>query len=82
VAFSSRGDILAVGWQAQKARDQPKERTGGVVLLDARTGKPVTTLDGELNWVSEVAFAPDGRTLAAAGHDGKAGRVRLWKATQ
>jgi WD40 repeat protein len=46
-----------------------------VRLARVSTGKEVGRLRGDLFSVTSVAFAPDGRTLAAGGPDGT---VRLW----
>jgi WD40 repeat protein len=37
--------------------------------------KPVSTLSGHAQTVKEVAYSPNGQTLASGGQDGE---VRLW----
>lgn len=63
VAFSPDGKTLASG---------NEDKT--VILWDAKTGKPLTTLSGHAAEVSNVAFSPDGKILASMGDD----TVRLW----
>ncbi len=50
-------------------------RTGGVRLLDARTGATLAVLRGHIGRVSSVEFGPDGRWLVSASWDGTA---RVW----
>jgi WD40 repeat protein len=69
IAVSSQGDLLACC------------TAGGVVLLDAKTGKTRLSLRSDGHTPSVAAFSPDGRRLATGGNldeFGRGGGVRLW----
>jgi WD40 repeat protein len=83
VAFSPDGKVLASGSDrsgrfglAPGARPAPVEPGGCTVRLwDVTTGKELRALDGHTNGVRGLAFAPDGKRLASASHDGT---IRQW----
>ena len=47
-------------------------------LWDAETGAARQTLDGHSQWVSSVAFSPDGQRVVSGSYDKM---VRLWDRT-
>jgi WD40 repeat protein len=65
VAFSPRGDLLAVG-----------TATGEIRLWHATSGLSLQTFQGHSDWVGSVAFSPDGKILASGSDDQT---VRLWE---
>ncbi|MBA4064271.1 MAG: hypothetical protein C0501_11265 [Isosphaera sp.] len=71
VAISPTGETAALG-RASKTVDQTE-----VVLWDLATDRPRASLRGHTAEVYQMAYAPDGRTLATASWDGT---VKLWHA--
>jgi WD40 repeat protein/serine/threonine protein kinase len=66
LAFSPDGRSLVTG-----------SLKGGVKIWDARTGRQLDSLTGNLGQVWDLAFSPDGARLATSSSDGT---VRLWDA--
>jgi WD40 repeat protein len=73
MAFSPDGKTLAVGAGFVAQGELP--RNGEVVLWEVRTQRRRGTLRGQTHVPHTLAFAPDGNTLATAGHDGT---LRFW----
>jgi WD40 repeat protein/serine/threonine protein kinase len=87
IAFSPNGKWLAVGSGNDALMDSRLGKllsatgarvpfVGQVILFDATTGRQVRRFTGSTHyWIQQLAFSPDSRLLAVAGHDR---RVRLF----
>ena len=77
-AFSPDGRLIAAGGGYDPATDKSR---GAVAVWDVATGRLLATLavrEGKKGdrWVTNVAFSPDGRYLAACDYRGA---VRIWQ---
>ena len=66
VSYSADGKLFAVGGQE-----------GLIRITDDNTGREARTLRGHSDWISSLAFAPDGKSVIAAGVDKSVRRFTL-----
>jgi WD40 repeat protein len=76
VAFSPDGRCLATGGGFEVGQGAERQERGEVKLWDPVTGQERGTIHAHQGFVTSLAFAPDGRTLATGSTDG---RVKLWE---
>ncbi|RYH20675.1 hypothetical protein EON65_22800, partial [archaeon] len=76
VAYNSTGDLLALGFGGRVGRG--KESGGGIVRIysanwkgEAANVKKVAERQDAKQWISDVKFSTDGRTVVASAHDCK-----------
>jgi WD40 repeat protein len=77
VAFSPDGRYLAAG-DVNHTPGAAQYRLGAVALWELDTGRLRWIVRNRGGWVHQLAFSPDGGTIAAAQEDG---RVRLYQAS-
>lgn len=74
IAFSPKGEMLAVGEGFPRGKGIPK---GVVKLVDSETGQKIEEISVGNESVKYVEFSPDGKTLAVLTYGGEA--VSLWE---
>lgn len=84
VVYSPDGKYLAIGggdYSGKLGRDPTtgSSYSGGVILLDAKTGAPRGTIRTPRIQVEDVAFSADGRMMATAGANNSGDdQVQIW----
>jgi WD40 repeat protein len=69
---SQTTNALAVSPSDQTFASAVRDR---IQLWDLQTGKPIRALQGHKDWITALAFSPNGATLASASLDGT---IKLW----
>jgi len=79
VMFSPDGRRIAatINGYGTYPESHPDELWGGVTVWDGATGHEVLTWKGHTNWVTSIAFSPDGKRLASASGDQT---LKVWDA--
>jgi WD40 repeat protein len=69
--------VLRVVWRPNGSLLASASADNTVRLWNPQTGKLIVTLAGHSDWVHDVAWSPDGQTLASCG-GAQDGTVKLW----
>jgi WD40 repeat protein len=78
LAFSPTGRFLAADEIVSSRRGRDEEEVSGIHVWELASGQEVYRSQELGNWAWSLAFAPDGRTLAAGGSDST---ILLWDLT-
>jgi WD40 repeat protein len=70
LAYSPNGMTIAIVEGDYKSQ--------AIILWDVATGRPITTLKRHSSSVLDIAFSPDGKTLASSAENGM---IKLWDVT-
>lgn len=66
--------LICAGPDVNYLTQVPPSAQGGLVLVDAKTGKANSQFDGERTWVSSATFSSDGMNILGGTTDG----VKFW----
>ena len=76
-SYSSEVSDVALSHDGRTAFPCDQQGTAGIWDVATHPPQQLATLKGHEDWVSAIAFTPDGNTLVSAGYDG----VRVWRAS-
>jgi len=62
----TQAEVTSISWSPESSRIASGMQDGTLIIWDARTGEQLKTLRGDAMQVLDVAWSPDGRTLASA----------------
>ncbi len=81
IAVSPDGRQVAVGGQEEYETYRASGQQGMAVVYELATGEPVSKVAPHLNYVTSIAFAPDGATFATGSHlrDADPEAANVWR---